>query len=267
MKKRILAFIGGVVTALILTVGLRLLPAVGQSSALLVSAAASLQNALEELNPQFEQANSGVEVNYNFAASGALQQQIEQGAPADVFLSAANKQMQALADKGLILTDTRRALLTNQLVLIVPADSTLNLTGFRELAQGNVQKISVGEPGSVPAGQYAEQVFKSLEIFEQVKPKLVYASNVRGVLSAVESGNVDAGIVYATDAKLSSQVRQVATAPARLHDPIVYPVAVLKDSKNPQAARRYVEFLTGNQATALFKKYGFGIASSVAAPR
>lgn len=269
-KTRILALICGATAALILALGLRLFT-VEQSGALLVSAAASLQNALEELDPLVESlvepANSGMMVNYNFGASGALQQQIEQGAPADLFLSAANKQMQALADQGLILAETRRVLLTNQLVLVVPADSTLNLTGFRELAQNNVQKIAVGEPGSVPAGQYAEQVLRSLEIFDPVKPKLVYANSVRGVLSAVESGNVDAGIVYATDAKLSAQVRQVAIAAARLHDPILYPVAVLKNSKNPQAARRYIEFLAGQQATELFKKYGFGIASSGSAPR
>lgn len=261
MKKYWLIFLCGAVLALILAV----LPVTKPSSGLLISAAASLQNALEEIDPLFEQANSSIAVSYNFGASGSLQQQIEQGAPADVFFSAANRQMQALADKGLILADTRRTLLTNQLVLILPANSTLNLTNFQQLTQANVEKIATGEPGSVPAGQYAEQVFRSLEILGQVKPKLVYANNVRGVLAAVESGNVDAGIIYATDAQLSTQVQQVAVADARLHDPILYPIAVVKNSKNPAAARRYIEFLAGAQATEQFKKYGFGIASATAA--
>jgi molybdate transport system substrate-binding protein len=123
-----------------------------------------------------------------------------------------------------------------------------------------VKKIAIGEPRSVPAGQYAEEVLKNLKIWQQVRPNLVLASNVRQVLAFVESGNADAGLVYATDAKVSNRIRQVATAPENLHSPIVYPVAVLKSSKNVAAAREYVQFLANNSARIIFQKYGFSMA-------
>jgi molybdenum ABC transporter, periplasmic molybdate-binding protein len=260
-KRRAIVFLSGLVT-LMLTVGLKIIapPANAQSTTLLIAAAASLQNALEELDPIFEKANSGVTVNYNFAASGPLQQQIEQGAPVDVFISAANKQMDVLQNKHLVLTDTRRNLLTNNLVLVVPSNSTLGLNNFRQLTNSNVRKISVGEPRSVPAGQYAEELFTKLGILEQLRSKFVYGNSVRNVLGAVESGNADAGIVYVTDAKISNQVKQVATAANNLHSPIVYPIAVIKASRNQQSARAYVQFLSSRQAQDIFKKYGFGIA-------
>ncbi|PSB63566.1 molybdate ABC transporter substrate-binding protein, partial [filamentous cyanobacterium CCP1] len=203
---------------------------------------------------------SGITVNYNFAASGPLQQQIEQGAPVDVFVSAATKQMDALQEQDLILTDTRRNLLTNNLVLIVPNNSTLELTGFRQLTNSNVSKISVGEPRSVPAGQYAEELFTNLGILEQLRSKFVYGNSVRNVLGSVESENADAGVVYTTDARISNQVRQVATAPSNLHSPIVYPIAVIQSSRNQQAARAYVQFLSGQSAQNVFRNYGFGSA-------
>jgi molybdate transport system substrate-binding protein len=231
-------------------------PSAQASGTLLTSAAASVQGALKALEPRFAQINPGIKLIYNFGASGALQQQIEQGAPVDIFLSAAQKQMNTLQKKGLILAETRRNLLTNRLVLIVPQNSALSLNGFRQLV--NVKKIAVGEPRSVPAGQYAEEVFKNLGVLDQLKAKFVFGSNVRNVLAAVESGNVDAGIVYATDAKLSSRVKRVATAPTTLHSPIIYPVAVLKGSKNVAAARAYVQFLSSDTAKAVFKAYGFG---------
>jgi molybdate transport system substrate-binding protein len=260
-RRRILAFLSSSLAALLLAVGFKVImpaPASAQSTTLLVAAAASLQDALKELDPLFKSANQGTTVNYSFAASGALQQQIEQGAPADVFISAATKQMDALQDKGLILPDTRRNLLTNSLVLVVPSNSTLGLTSFRQLTNSNVKRISVGEPRSVPAGQYTEEVLKNLGILEQVRPKLVYGNSVRNVLASVESGNADAGVVYLTDARISNQVKQVATAPNNLHSPIVYPVAVIKSSRNPNAARTYAQFLASNQAKQVFSKYGFG---------
>ena len=226
------------------------------SSTLLVSAAASLQDALKALEPRFTQSNPGIKVTYNFGSSGALLQQIEQGAPADIFLSAAQKQMNTLQQKGLILNDTRRNLLTNRLVLVVPQNSTRNLKSFRQLV--NVNRIAIGEPRSVPVGQYAEEVFKNLGILGQLKSKFVLGNNVRNVLSAVESGNVDAGVVYTTDAKLSNRVKTVATAPKNLHSPIVYPAAVLKGSKNVAAAKAYLQFLSSNTAKTVFKSYGFG---------
>lgn len=262
-RRRIFTLFSGFLATLLLAIGLRAIiptPATAQSATLLVAAAASLQNALEEIDPLFEAANRGVTVNYNFAASGPLQQQIEQGAPVDLFISAAAHQMDALQQKNLIAADTRRNLLTNSLVLIVPHNSTLGLTGFRQLTDSSVKKISVGEPRSVPAGQYAEEVFTNLGVLEQLRPKFVYGNSVRSVLGTVESGNADAGVVYATDAKISEQVKQVATAPESLHSPIVYPVAVVAASRNQQAARTYEQFLSSRQAQDVFKKYGFGIA-------
>jgi molybdate transport system substrate-binding protein len=219
-----------------------------------------LQDALQEIDPIFEGANRGVTVNYNFAASGPLQQQIEQGAPVDVFISAASRQMNALQEKNLILANTRRNILTNDLALIVPNNSTVRINNFRDLTSAAIRRISVGEPRSVPVGQYSEELFKNLGIFDQLRPRFVYGNSVRNVLASVESGNAQAGVVYTTDARISNQVRQVATAPSNLHSPIVYPMAVIAASRNQAAARRYAQFLTSSQAQTVFRKYGFGIA-------
>ncbi|HEY9851542.1 MAG TPA: molybdate ABC transporter substrate-binding protein [Leptolyngbyaceae cyanobacterium] len=262
-RRRILTFLSGFLATLLLAIAFRVVtpaPINAESTTLLIAAAASLQDALKELDPIFEKANQGITVNYNFAASGPLQQQIEQGAPVDVFISAATKQMDVLQKKNLIVTNTRRNLLTNSLVLVVPSNSTLGLNSFQQLTNPNVKKISMGEPRSVPAGQYAQELFKNLGILEQVKPKLVYGNSVRNVLGTVESGNADAGIVYSTDAKVSARVKQVATAASNQHSPIVYPMAVISASRHQQAAGTYAQFLTSPQAQAIFKKYGFGIA-------
>jgi molybdate transport system substrate-binding protein len=262
-RRRSLTFLGGLLAALLLAIGIQVLtpaPAHSQSATLLIAAAASLQDALEELDPIFESANRSITVNYNFAASGPLQQQIEQGAPVDLFISAATRQIDALQQKNLIVTNTRRNLLTNNLVLVVPQNSSLGLTGFRQLTNSNVRRISLGEPRSVPAGQYAEEVFRNLGILDSLRPKFVYGNSVRNVLGTVESGNADAGIVYTTDARISNRVRQVATAPSNLHSAIVYPLAVIASSRNQQAARTYAQFLVSNQAQTVFRRYGFGIA-------
>lgn len=262
-RKRFFTLLSGFLATLLLAIALRSIsptPANAQSTTLLIAAAASLQDALQELDPIFESANPGITVNYNFAASGPLQQQIEQGAPVDLFISAASRQMDALQNRNLIVSNTRRNLVANSLVLVVPRNSTLGITGFRQLTQANVRRISVGEPRSVPAGQYAEQVFTNLGILEQLRPKFVFGNSVRNVLGTVESGNADAGIVYATDARISNSVRQVATAPSHLHAPIVYPMAMIAASRNPQAARTYAQFLTSSQAQATFRRYGFGVA-------
>jgi molybdate transport system substrate-binding protein len=263
MKKRVIAFFTSLLVTLILSNSLNVvshIPAEARSTTLLIAAAASLQNALEEIDPIFEKANPGVAVNYNFAASGPLQRQIEQGAPVDIFISAATPQMDKLQNENLILTDTRHNLLTNTLVLIVPNNSTIGLTNFRQLTNSNVRKVSVGEPRSVPAGRYAEELFTKLEILEQLRSKFVYGNSVRNVLGAVESGNADAGVVYVTDAKMNDRIKQIATAPSNLHSPIVYPIAVIKASRNQQSARAYIQFLKSKQAQDIFKKYGFGIA-------
>jgi molybdate transport system substrate-binding protein len=263
--QRLLAWMGLFSIALTFAIGCGVTPSIPSSRlpspssvTLTVSATVSLQDALEAIDPLFEQANPSIQVNYNFGASGALQQQIEQGAPADVFISAAAKQMDALQEKELIVADTRRNVLANQLVLIVPADSTFNLSDFRQLNDANISRIAVGEPRSVPAGQYADEVFKNLGLAEALQSKFVFANNVRGVLAAVESGNADVGIVYETDAKRSDRVKVAAVVDESLHQPIVYPIAVLQNSPNLEAAQTYTQFLLDTQARDTFQQFGFG---------
>lgn len=227
-----------------------------ESLELTVSAAASLQDAMKEIQPIYEGENPNITITYNFGSSGSLQQQIEQGAPADVFLSAAPKQMNALQEKDLLLEGTRQDLLKNSIVLVVPKESS-SLADFKELETEKASKIAIGEPESVPAGQYSKEVLASLNLFEPLRSKFVFAKDVRQVLTYVETGNVDAGLVYATDAKVSDRVKVAATAPEGSHAPIIYPVAVLKDSSNPEAAKEFVEFLTSDRAKTIFKEYGF----------
>jgi len=259
-RRRILSLIGTVVASLLIATTLPTInpsPVTAQSnSTLLVSAAASLKEVLEEIKPLYQQSKPNTNVNYNFGASGALQQQIEQGAPADIFISAAKKQVDALEEKGLLLAGTRAIIAKNRLVLIVPKD-VVGVTSFFNLKDAKIKKIAIGEPRSVPAGQYAEQVLQKLGILSDVKSKLVYTNNVRQVLASVESGNADAGLVYATDAKISNKVKVVVAADEKYHSAIIYPVAVLKSSKNANAAKEYVQFLSSSQAKAVFKKYGF----------
>lgn len=228
---------------------------------LTVSAAISLKDALDDAKQTYTSANPNVAIVANYGASGSLQLQIEQGAPVDVFLSAAPKQMDALETKGLLLEGTRRDLLRNEVVLIVPKDSTLGISSFQDLTHANVKQVALGEPVTVPAGQYAKEVLTSLGIYDAVNSKAILAKDVRQVLTYVETGNVDAGIVYATDAMSSTKVKVVATAPAKSHAPVIYPVAVIKASKNPAAARAFLDFLASPQGRAVFQKYGFTSAT------
>jgi molybdate transport system substrate-binding protein len=225
-------------------------------STLTISVAASLQDAMQQLGPAFERSHHNIKVSFNFGGSGTLAQQIEHGAPADVFLSAASRQMNELAAKGLLLNDTRRDLLRNQVVLIARGDEK-GIDGFTSLTSNAVKLIALGDPGSVPAGDYGRQVLESLKLWQAVQGKLVLAKDVRQVLTYVETGNAEAGIVYATDARLSSQIRVVATAPESSHTPVVYPVAVIKDTHNAAAARAFVSFLEGPEAHEIFTHLGF----------
>lgn len=233
-----------------------------QPSSLLVAAAASLQNPLQELAALESSNRVNATIRYTFAASGALERQIEQGAPVDIFIAAADKQMQILQEKGLILPETRSELLTNQLVLIVPRGINSNVTRFQDLVQPTIQRLAIGEPRSVPAGQYATEVLQNLGILDQLKSKLVLSNNVKAVLAAVETGNVDAGIVYATDARASKKVMVVSFADPSLHSPIIYPVAVIRSSQWIPQAKQYLEFLKSELAQAVFKRYGFGVPTA-----
>ena len=206
----------------------------------------------------YQRSRPEVNVAFNFGASGALLQQIEQGAPTDVFISAAAKQIDTLEQKGSIVPGTRTNFANNQLVLIAPKNSA-TVTSFDSLKTPEITRISIGEPRSVPAGQYAEQVLQKLSLINDVKTKLVYANNVRQVLAAVESGNADAGIVYITDAKISDKVKVAAIAEEGSHSPIVYPIAVLKSSKNIDAAKAFVQYLSSDEARAVLRKNGFSL--------
>ena len=227
-----------------------------QSNSLTVSAAASLRNVLEEVKLEYAKSQPDVKINYNFGASGALQQQIEQGADVDVFISAAAKQMDALESKNLLLSGTRKNILGNQIVLIVPKNAE-EISSFADLKRDRITKIALGEPKSVPAGKYAQEVLSYFKILEKTKSKFVFAKDVRQVLSYVETENVDAGIVYATDAKQSSLVKIVAIAPVQSHSPVIYPVAVIQNSKNVAQARSFTGFLLSIEANNIYIKYGF----------
>jgi len=225
---------------------------------LTISAAASLKNSMNEVKKLYEAKNSNVTLTFNFGASGALQQQIEQGADVDIFISAAAKQMDTLESKDLILKDTRKDLLQNDVVLIVPSDNS-TIKSFNDLTTDKAKKIALGEPKSVPAGQYAEEVFTKLGILDKIKGKAVYAKDVTEVLTWVKTGNADAGIVYTTDAKTTDKVKIIATAPSDSHKPVIYPAAIIKPSKKADAAKDLMSFLTSTKAKVVFEKYGFKV--------
>lgn len=226
---------------------------------LLVAAAASLQNVMNAVTALPDAPNAiGASVTYSFGASGALQRQIEQGAPVDVFISAAVEQMDALERNQRLLPGTRRNLLANRLALVVPKGRA-PIQSFEALTRPDIGRIAIGEPRSVPAGAYGVEVLTHLGLLEQVQPKFTYGNNVTTVLAAVESGEADAGIVYLTDAKSSESVTLAAIANPSWHSPIVYPAAVLADSPNPETAQRYLDWLQGDTATAVFRAYGFDL--------
>ncbi len=230
-------------------------PVSEQTITLTISAAASVQAALADIDPLFETAYSDIEIAYNSGGSGVLQRQIEQGAPVDIFLSASPLQMDALAEKGLLVGSSRHNLLDNQLALIGAKASQIE--GFESIGSAEVQKLAVGEFRSVPAGYYAQATLTAFNLLPKIVPKLVFFNSVSGVLAAVESGNVSAGIVYKTDAELSNRVKVLAIAPPNTHPPIHYPIAILKRSPQPTAAQQYIDFLQTPEATQTFQRFGF----------
>ena len=225
---------------------------------ILVAAAASLKNAYEEkLIPMFQEANPGVTVKGTYDSSGKLQTQIEEGLEADVFMSAATKQMTALDEGGYIASETIVNLLENKIVLIVPAGSEAGLENFEDIA--NAESIALGDPASVPAGQYAEEALTNLGIWDSIQDKVSFGTSVTEVLNQVAAASADAGIVYATDAaSMADQVTVVAETPeGTLAKKVIYPVAVVKNTANADAANAFVEFLQTDEAMAVFESYGF----------
>ena len=225
-----------------------------------LAAAASLKNVYDEkLIPMFEQKYPGVKVTPTYASSGDLQTQIENGLETDVFMSAANKQMDALVEEGIIDNDTNLQFLENKVVLIVPADSNSNISSFDDLknVEGN---IAIGDPESVPAGQYAQEVLNNTGIWDDVESKLSLGTDVTAVLNQVAQGSADCGIVYATDAKSTDDVKVICEAPDdALKTPVIYPVAAIKDTNDTDATKAFMDFLQTQEAKDVFVDYGFTI--------
>ena len=228
-----------------------------QTVELHVSAAASLTNAMNDLAELYAKDNPNVKITFNFGSSGALQQAIENGGQSDLFLSAAQKQMNALDDKGELLEGSRKDLLLNEVVLIVPNDADKNISSFDDVATDKVSKVALGEPKGVPVGQYSEEIFTKLNILDAVTAKAVYGSDVRQVLAWTEAAEVDCGVVYATDAAISDKVKVVCSAPQGSHKPVIYPAAVIKSSNQQDAAKKFLDFMTSDAAKQVFAKYGF----------
>ena len=230
-----------------------------QETQVTIYAAKSMTDSLNEIIEQYEAQNDGVKILANYASSGDLQSQIENGAPCDMFLSAAQTQMDALCDEDLMDTDSRSDLLTNEAVLIQPTDSEA-VTSFDDLTADTVKTVAIGDPQSVPAGQYAQEILTNLGTWDTVSAKAVLGSDVRQVLAWVETGEADAGIVYATDAAVSDGVKVVCSAPADSCAPVVYPIALTKDGAQNAAAKAFLDYLKTDAPAKVFTEYGFGIA-------
>ena len=233
----------------------------GEETEILVAAAASLKNAYEDkLIPMFEEANPGVTVKGTYDSSGKLQTQIEEGLDADVFMSAAKKQMIALDEEGMIASDTITDLLENKIVLIVPTGNEKKLEKFEDIEKAD--SIALGDPASVPAGQYSEEALTNLGIWDKIQDKVSFGTNVTEVLNQVAAASADAGIVYATDAaSMADKVEVVAEAPeGSLSEKVIYPVAVVKGTAHEEVAKEFVAFLQTDKAITVFEDYGFSSA-------
>ncbi|MBD2512087.1 MULTISPECIES: molybdate ABC transporter substrate-binding protein [unclassified Nostoc] len=279
-RRRLIAWIATAVTSMMLVIGsqfINLSPA-NSTTTLRVFAAVSLTNALNDIKTQYQSANPSVNVVYTFGASGTLLSQIQAGAAADIFISAATDQIDVLqnATPSKLVAGSRKNIVKNRLVLIAPTTPPVSagsaaLTSFNGLTNANITGIAIGDytgtPPVVPAGNYAKQVLTSRGIFTTVSPKTYLASNVRNVLTAVEnktlvvggvSKTIDAGAVYKTDAAISTKVRVVETALTTESDPIVYPLGILANTTVLSTAQSFSTYLSGTTAQNIFKNtYGF----------
>lgn len=225
---------------------------------LLVSAAASLTDVLGEIGANYESAHPGIKLVFNFGASGVLQQQIEQGAPADLFFSAAESNMKALLDKQLIDAAYVRQVVRNELVAVVPKDGGGSVPSqLADLDQTAVKTVAIGIPESVPAGAYAKQALTGAKLWEALQPKIVQAKDVRQVLAYVETGNADIGFVYRTDALISDKAKVAFAVDPSLYAPAAYPLGVVKTTKQAEDSRKLFDYLLGKEAAEVFRKYGF----------
>jgi molybdate transport system substrate-binding protein len=235
-------------------------PLAAFGASLRVSAAASLTDALQEIAPVYER-QSGDAIVFNFGASSILARQIEEGAPADLFISADELKMDQLQQRGLVVKKSRRSILSNTLVIVVPRDSLLKITSPAGLADPAIRNVAIAEPQSVPAGIYAKEYLRKLHIWDRIASRIVPTDNVRAALAAVESANAEAGIVYKTDALISSAVRIAYEIPRAVGPAISYPAAVLANSKQQAAAQRFLDYLQSPAAQTIFRKHGFLLPS------
>jgi len=225
---------------------------------LTISAAASLKDALEVIQKQYEQEHPEVTLRFNFGASGSLQQQITQGAPVDLFFSAAEDKFDLLVVEGTILVEDSIDLLSNELVLIVPKKSDI-ISSSTDLSTASYDHIAIGTPETVPAGKYAKAALERMGIWSIIESKIVFAKDVRQVLSYVETGNVEAGIVYKTDALISDKVEITQAVDKSMHEPIIYPVGIVKSSKYYDQAKDFYHYLQLENTLKVFDEYGFNI--------
>ncbi|HEV7923733.1 MAG TPA: molybdate ABC transporter substrate-binding protein [Verrucomicrobiae bacterium] len=233
----------------------------GSAASVTVFAAASLSDSLSKIAAQYEK-ESPDKIVFNFAASSLLARQIEEGAPADIFFSADEAQMDRLQNKGLILPETRKSRLSNLLVIIVAADSLLSISSPSDLAKPSVSRVALADPQAVPAGVYAREFLQKQNLWTAIEAKVVPTANVRGALAAVESGDVEAAVVYKTDAAISKKVKIAYEVPPQTGPNISEPMAVLKESPEPAAAKRFSHYLDSPAAGKVFEEFGFIVRDS-----
>jgi molybdate transport system substrate-binding protein len=223
-----------------------------------LSVAISMKEAVEEVGRGFAATRPSVRLRYNFGSSGELQKQIEAGAPVDLFISAARRQMDELERKELIVRETRRVFARNVLTVIKPSDSRLDLAKPADLLDPRVGKIVIGNPKTVPVGQYAQESLRALGLWERVKPKLIFSENVRQALDYVARSEVDVGFVYTTDAAVrTTQVREAFRPAEDTYRPVLYPAAVVAGSRQTAVARAFLDVLTSREGQAVLSRLGF----------
>ena len=248
------------VTITALTLAMLLVVGIGAGAAqeLTFSVAVSMKEAIEELGRRFTRSRPGVVLRYNVGASGDLQKQIEAGAPVDLFVSAAPRQMDELETKGLIVAATRRVFARNLLTVIKPADSRVDITRPADLLDARVTRLVIGNPKTVPVGQYAEESLRTLGLWDKLRPRIVFADNVRQALDYVARGEVDAGIVYTTDAAIRRRDVKEAFRPAEdTYRPVMYPVALVKDARQPALGRAFIDLLVSAEGRQVLTRLGF----------
>ncbi|MCM3258176.1 molybdate ABC transporter substrate-binding protein [Paenibacillus lautus] len=233
--------------------------AAAETVELTVSAAASMTEALEEIQEDYKTKYPNITLNFNFGASGALQQQIEQGAPADLFLSAAAKNMEALVEKQMIDANQQKNVLSNELVVVVSADGQVPVAGFADLSKSDIKNIAIGIPESVPAGSYAKEALTKTNFWDSLQSKIVQGKDVRQVLQYVATGNADVGFVYKTDALTSDKVKVAFAVDPATYTPVEYPIGIVKATKHRKEAENFYAYLQTQEALDVFEKYGFSV--------